>query len=257
MRLSIYLFVLLLCSASLQAQKQNTIEGSGFISHFKIGAGLSVFSIQAGDDNLNIESLMASRNENKTVFGGQMGGGHPGYHIQLNAYLDAEEDYRIPIGFSHNLMSSANTEPVSSQGILMRYKHNIDLMKINAGLHFAIWDLDSSEAKIFVGPELMYSFISNSDFNKRLDYLDPNRQDIDYQGFSKENASRFGGLLRLGVEGHLHKRMYINIGIGFGCLNLFGRDDERGELFTYTNRIEIQESYVYFFDFSLILQYHL
>lgn len=262
MRLSIYLFLLLLFGASLQAQSPYSYylgekDNDRLISHFKIGAGLSVFSIRAGEENLNVESLMPTDNNGSTVFGGQMGGGHPGYHLQLTAYMDNMENYRIPIGISHNFMSSANTRPASSQGILTRFNHSIDLIKINAGFHAAIWDLDSSEAKIYFGPELMYSFITNSDYKEKFDFLKPGEEDIELAQMSKENATRIGGLLRLGVEGHLHKKLYVNIGIGLGCLNLFGRDDERGELFTYTNKIEVQESYVYFIDFSLILQYHL
>ncbi len=261
MRIIIYLFVLFLFIGNIQAQDQYYYTGKkdsdSFINHFKIGAGLSVFSIRAGEENLNIESLMPSDNNGSTVFGGQMGGGHPGYHVQFTAYLDWQENYRIPIGISQNFMSSANTRPASSQGILTRYNHNIDLIKLNAGFHVALFDFPSSEAKVYIGSELIYSFIINSNYSERFDFLAAGEDDVDLAKMSKENATRIGGLLRLGVEGHLHKRMYINVGLGMGCLNVFGRDDERGELFTFTNTIEIQESYVYFIDFSLILQYHL
>ncbi len=258
MRLNIYtLLILLLPMSLLHAQKQNTIKtDGGFIDHFKIGAGLSVFSIQAGDKNLNTMSLMPNVDEEgKLVIGGQMGGGQPGYHVQLSAYLDKEEDYKIPFGISHNFMGAAQTRPASSQGVLTRYHHDLDLIKLNIGFHASILDIDSSEAKIYIGPEIMYSFVTSSKYTEEFDFLSPDEKDIEVANLSKADAARWGGLVRLGVEGHLHKNIFVNIGLGLGVLNLFGRDDERGELFTFTNRLEISESYVYFLDFSLILQY--
>ncbi len=258
-QLKYILLILLIPTLSLLAQKEiNTNSGSGLFDHYKIGAGLNVFSIVAGDNNLNTASLMPiASEEGDLVIGGQMGGGHPGYHIQFTAYLDKEEDYKIPIGVSHNFLNAAQTRPAASQGILTRYNHNIDLIKINAGFQFAFWDLDSSEAKVYIGPEFMYSFITNSLYVEKFDNLSPNEPDIEVARLSKANATRIGGMIRLGVEGHLHQRVYINVGLGLGVLNLFGRDDERGELFTYTNKIEVQESYVTFLDFSLVIQYHL
>jgi len=103
--------------------------------------------------------------------------------------------------------------------------------------------------------DLVYSMIENSEYKVSEVYdIVPefNRTRIfNY----KENTSRIGPIIRIGMEGNISEDFYYNFSGGMHFINLIGRDNNRRELFTPTKDFEKRENFVPLLHFSFMIQY--
>ena len=132
--------------------------------------------------------------------------------------------------------------------------HDVDILNFNTGLHYIFAEIPDAGAKLYTGLELKLSMLNNVTFRHEVDYLLLNDMDTT-RSFSKGSATRMGLQATIGIDGQIRKNFYINTGFNFGWMNIIGKDDERGELFTPTRLNEMIESDVFLFQIFILLQY--
>lgn len=101
------------------------------------------------------------------------------------------------------------------------------------------------------------SILGDDHYKVKVDYLLLDTLDVTYNIINKKSTTRMGGVIKLGIDGELWDPWYVNISIGLGVMNLFGRKDARGELLTPIRLNEYKENYVYNLLFSMLIQYRL
>ena len=79
-------------------------------------------------------------------------------------------------------------------------------------------------------------YVSNRDLNQTIIFdnsnlSEPARNDSNVTYVVKDSDIRLGGTFKIGVEGRIRDRFYINASFGVSALNLFFRDEKGGSLF--------------------------
>jgi hypothetical protein len=225
-----------------------------FKTNIYFGGGLSTISMPG--ENPNTLPMVQRDTTKDQITGGSLNGSQPGFEFRFTFTLDEEENMRIPIGMDYTFYRAAERIPISAFSEA-RLKHSVDAIGVNLGFHYAFLEFPNALAKVYAGIEARGTYIYDGKFRKILDYKLDDRMDEDITVATKENTTRFGGLLRLGIEGELLDPWYINTSFGFSLLNLIGRDNERGELFTLFSNLENEESLVKALHFSFLIQYKL
>jgi hypothetical protein len=199
-------------------------------------------------------SPIIQRDESKPlVNGASLFGTHPGGSIFLTMYLDKNEKFRIPIGFDYFFLDGGEKMPVSKI-VVQTFTNKQKIGIISAGFDYSFYQTRLAMAKAYAGLMTKSVFIGESKFMINTEYSDQNLN-FEKQYSSKNSTFRFGGMIRLGIEGELTSPWFVNTYVGVGAMNLFGRDDARGELLTLSNNNETKETILYYWQFSINLQY--
>ncbi len=224
------------------------------------------FSISAGFTSLTITGNNPNNSRQQSIDEQQYDGGfmgmQPGYGIMFEMALDEGRHFKIPIGFDLFNMRSA------SRSIYNDYQHTLyeglaenkyDLYSIYSGMNWFFYRLPSVNVNFFVGAELRANFISEGTFDRTLTYknLQTGKIDSVVQGSAtKESATRIGLNLKAGFEGEVRGPWFIHVALGYGFMNLIGKDNAHGNLFVTQekkkNKEELTVNPLYF---NFMIQY--
>lgn len=179
----------------------------------------------------------------------------PGIELSTILYLDKQNLHRAVVGTE--LMSLISRERIPfAIGTWLFAKHEVILLDFYTGWHYAFWDMDWQDAKLYAGPELMFNFMLKNHFNGGTNYDNP---EIEEQIITtdKDAEFRLGTRLRVGVEGRLHGNLYFNGNFSIGAYNLLLRNDATGELFNMKNDFEKKELIQGFYNINIGFRYKL
>lgn len=188
------------------------------------------------------------------IEGGGIYGQQPGISLRGIYMIDPERTLRVTAG--GDLFFVTGSQRIEDKYFSLTAWHTMNIATITGGFEYAFATLPLANGRVYAGVEGRCSFIENISFTSI----------IYYKGFdstvirtydTKQTATRFGSALRLGVEGEILDPAFINISVAYNVMNLFNRDDNRGELLTPKSPFEKKESVVDNFLFSFWLQYRL
>lgn len=188
------------------------------------------------------------------VFGGGIYGQQPGISLRAIYMLDTNRKYRVTLGGDYLFLSGG--QRMEEKFFQLIGRHTMNILSLSGGFEYAFVTLPLANAKIYAGAEANCSFLENIEFQRRLYYKVFDTLIIQTPA-TKQSATRFGAAVRLGVEGELLDPLYVNMSIAYSAVNLFNRNDNRGELLTPQRIGEIKESIVGNIFFSFWLQYRL
>ncbi len=225
-----------------------------FKTKYSVSLGINTITIMG--NNAAVKPMFERGSD---VFGGSFNGPQTGLSIRFFMTLDEDEDFVMPIGLDYNFYRGLERYPIS-KFISIKRRHEVDIPVIAAGLNYNFWRWPLAKAKAYVGMEIRGAFVSQGSLEDTEEYF---QLDSTYTTTinTKDAAFRLGGALRLGIEGIVYERLYVNFSGAVGVMNLIGRDDERGELLTPFKELplynETEEQLLAWFQYAFTLQYRL
>ncbi len=190
------------------------------------------------------------------VWGGGYTGPQSGMGLAFTFLLDDEETYRVPIGLDYYFFHSVQRVPLA-RDITIHLKHTYSVGSLSLGFDYVYVRFPLAEAKSYVGVDTRLTLLAADKYTMFRNFHNSDDLDSTYKVQTKDDAFRLGGTLKLGIEGKIYDRWYLNINAGYSVMNLLLRDDERGELFTPPVQPETKENLVYGFVFRFFVQYRL
>jgi hypothetical protein len=228
---------------------------SQFYTNPKISAGVVTTSI-LGDNRAKLP-MVATNDENDAYTGGSFAFTQPGLTLRAN-FSDEETDrLRFGLGLDYLFFSGRERLNISGGRIVQYLRHDVNIMGFGGDLNYVLAELGFANAKIYSGIEAKMYYLHGISSEVREDWLEIDDRDNTITHTPKSNAFRFGGSIKAGIEGRLRKKLFVNAGIGFGFINLLGRDDTRGELLTPLKLFEDTESLVSTMQVYILIQYNL
>lgn len=227
---------------------------SQFENRFFIAAGLSTNEIIGNDWG---KFPILERDTNKPgIIGGGFTSSNPGFQFLMTFWFDTSGVFRIPLGVEYHYYEGLQRVPYTRHYTYF-LKHRLDLWSIHLGLDVAFLNLQLAQTKVYTGIEFIANIFTNNLYTANLVHsTDPNISGETLRA-SKSNALRFGTGIKLGFEGLIVEPWYINASWSLSLLNLLGKDDARGELFTPNIDKEGKENNSYNFNFNFLVQYRL
>ncbi len=240
-------------SFTANAQFPEVHIAGGFTTHSFIG------------DQIAANPLVA--HDSLSLPGASFNGQQLGATIKAIVYLDSDKKFRMPIGVDYVRYFGAQRIEVSKFYRIQLF-NSLHTITPTLGLDYALLKLPLANANLYTGVELRGTFITNTQLAQE-DYFNYYKTVNGFELFdrdslfkvseiaNKPNTFRLGGVVKLGVEGKIQDPVYLNISLSYGSPNLFGRDNNRAELFTPNNTFETMESVVSQLFFHFLLQYRL
>ncbi|MBQ6269885.1 MAG: hypothetical protein IJK61_07190 [Bacteroidetes bacterium] len=216
--------------------------------------GAKFATIKLLSDNMSTKYQIIGIGDNtQTYSGGGLQYIQPGIELSALLYLDKKELHRFIGGIEYMSLTSKEKIDKSAFSSLIA-KHNVKLLDIFTGWHYAFWDMDWQEAKLYIGPEIMFNFMLNNSFSGGTKYKADSEANKIIET-KKDPTFRIGSRIRTGVEGKIKNNFYVNINFAIGIYNLLLRDDSTGELLNSKNVFDTKESFQPFYNFNIGLQY--
>lgn len=225
-----------------------------FQTKYSVSFGVNTLSILG--DNPAVKPMYSSESSD---FGAGFNAPQTGFSLRFFMTVDEDERFVVPFGMDYNFFRGAERYPIA-KFISVHRKNEIDIPTVVAGLHYNLVRWPLANAKAYIGIEARGTFLPEGRIEDKIHYyfLDST---VTISENTKSSTFRLGGALRLGVEGQLHKRLFVNFNGAIGIMNLVGLDDERGELLTPFKKmpyyLETKESFVYLFQYQFSLLYKL
>lgn len=203
----------------------NFISVKAQFQDISISVGLNTTQIIGNNANV----MPISPLDSTSVFGGGMGGIQPGFMCKLNIGLDSAGKFCIPVGFEYTVYTTAARIP----GTVVNYffSNKITAPAFTLGLNYSFFKMPASDVWFYGSLEGRGSFFQSGDYSKIIkDHIGNTLSTEEHK--SKVPAVRIGTDLHAGVIGNIINNFYVNTGIGAGVLNIIGKDNSRGDLFT-------------------------
>ena len=192
-------------------------------------------------------------------FGGGLDGMQIGWGLKGFADLDKQKVYRIPFGF--DFWSMSGTQTIQGNRFEISVRHDVEMYSGHMGFEWSFVEFPLAYARAYVGAEARLTHVGPNSIRTYEEYRSTDPPTIrDNTVSRKEAATRIGGMVRLGIEGELYYPVFLNTSVGWGVINLFGRDTRptweggRGELLTAVGLNESGESYVHMLNFTFMIQ---
>ncbi len=182
-----------------------------------------------------------------------------GFSVRLLYGLDAKRRVRLTTGLDYYFLRGVQRNQLTSTTYYFTYA--VDMPTLVLGTEYAFLEYPPGDAKIYAGIEARGAFTSAKPIDFRVVRLGDNLTIREGHGEIKTNAFRLGGAIRLGIDGEIYDPLYVNFSVGYGIVNLIGRDHSRGELLTPDNSgaelpyPDNHEGYVHNMLVSFLLQY--
>lgn len=226
-----------------------------FTANYRLSGGIITTQI-IGDNPAKLPIIDTSPVDD-AITGGSFPDAQPGMQIHFLFPIDENAEFRVPFSFDYSFFRGK--ERVNyNRNIIDYYSHTLNVLGINTGFHWAFLPVRFARANVYAGLEARMSYIHNIDIEWFRDFQNNNVfEDETYKTPPKDDAMRIGGIFKLGVEGRLRDNFYINAGGALGILNIIGKQDSRGELFTPITMFETIESNVYTLQVYILIQYNL
>ncbi len=191
----------------------------------------------------------------EAFIGGSFRNAQPGISLKGTFLFDDMKDLRLTTTLDYMLFSGKEKYGVPPN-VTIAYVHDLNIASIGLGLEYVWANLDFANAKLYSGFDIRSNYIHKSYFKESIKYLDKFKDDDIFEA-GKDDAWRFGGNIRLGVEGRLRSNFYVNTGLSLGVLNIIGRDDDRGELLTPLAIFESKENMLSVLQIYILIQYNM
>lgn len=248
------IFALLSPTPSLTAES-TPLEAmpQGAFTDFYIGCGLVGTNFM--EDSPEWIPISFSANEETLKYGGSFDGVETGIHFSLITNLDTDHNWLLPLTFEYNWLK-AGEEVYASQYKKYVTSHKIATQKISTGIQWQFYTFPFKDVRAYIGAEAKAVFVNNQLMKVESIIVSDEGvvQSVTTHRAAKPDAVRFGSEIKLGFRGELLHNFYINTFLGMEALNLLGRDDMRGELFT-PYIMESKEQIVPQWHFVLMLEY--
>lgn len=250
----IYKIAIIICYLLLAFANNNVANSDVYDYDYSLGVAFTTSKILG--ENQAVKTMSPINN----VPGGSFNGAMPGIEIKGQYKLDETGDWRLVGGLNYTFYSAR--ERIPRENVLYRLTHEVNIFSPLVGINYTIFRFPSALSSVYAGVEARYNYIHNSEalFNEELKATG---ESTVINRFSKLNAGRFGGIVKLGLEGELSENYMINVSWGVDMLNALGRDNSRGNLLTpfkaedlrFVQDAEKVEELTYNFYFSLMIQY--
>lgn len=262
--MSVYIITRSLALAALIAVA-TTVASSQV--RFRIASGLSTDWIT--NDNAAVYPLTGSSEENSDQtnrpFGGAFDGAQPGWGLRGYVDLDKQKKFRIPVGvdvFYYSGVGSAVSSPDKENSYYRLWaEHSTTLVSSFTGFEWSFVEFPLAFARAYVGGEVRFLYVNDN--KVKSEFTNVIRGEEFYTEYSysgKSSAFRVGGMARLGIEGEIYYPVFLNTSVGYGVMNLFGRDTRsssqggRGELLTPRSLNESGEGLLTHLNFAFMIQ---
>jgi hypothetical protein len=248
--ISLHLLVLLLLAASADGQIR-----------FRVASGLSTDWIT--NDNPAVYTLSGDTSKPNRPYGGAFDGAQVGWGLRGYIDLDKQKTFRIPVGV--DLFLYRGTQTVNGIGYNFRVDHAANLISTFTGFEWSFVEFPLAFARAYVGAEARFLFVGENTITTRgVTIIRPGEEIITQDKYNgKPSAFRMGAMARLGIEGEIYYPVFLNTSVGYGVMNLVGRDERptwqqgRGELLTARPLNESGEGLLYHMNFSFMIQVRL
>ncbi|MEN9281292.1 MAG: hypothetical protein RL594_227 [Bacteroidota bacterium] len=196
-------------------------------------------------------------------FGGSFDGAQVGWGLRGYIDLDKQKTFRIPVGV--DLFLYRGTQSINGSTYAFRVEHSANLISSFTGFEWSFVEFPLAFARAYVGAEARFLYVGANTITAtgttiiQRDSVAVTRDE--YSG--KPSAFRMGAMARLGIEGEIYYPVFLNTSVGYGVMNLIGRDtrptwqEGRGELLTAVPRNEATEGLLYHLNFSFMIQVRL
>lgn len=245
-KITFFLIFVLMLNLPILAQ-------TGFIDFRSVSILFGLSTSRIIGDNPGAKPMVERDSTKPAVNGGSFDGFQPGIVLKLNFKIDKQGNFEIPIGFEYNFLRAAERIPISKY-TTASLNHSVDIPAISIGFNYHFLKFPLANVKAYIGLETRLNFIQSGIWRREIRYGYLDTTDI-LERKTKVPATRLGGVLHLGIEGEISEPVFINTTFGIGAMNLIGRDNSRGELLTFSRYNEIEESIVFNYYFSLMIQY--
>lgn len=200
-------------------------------------------------------------------FGGALDGMQVGFGIRMYADLDAQKKFRVPVGIDMYTFSGvqALNSSTPTGTYKLRLRHDVDIFTGIVGFEYSFMEFPLAYARVFVGGEIRPLYVAPNKISK--DEFVTEGGGIVYETHEefngKDGAFRVGGMLRLGIEGEIYYPVFLNTSVGYGVMNVIGRDTRstqdggRGELLTPRPSNERTEQMLSHVNFTFMVQVRL
>ncbi len=194
--------------------------------------------------------------------GGGFDGAQLGWGLRGYVDLDKQKKFRVPVGL--DVFYYRGAQSIASDLYSIRVQHQNTLTTALAGFEWSFIEFPWAFARAYVGVEARMLFVNQSQIKYEETQLVngvPQYQNVEYGG--KDPATRLGGLIRFGLEGEIYYPVFINTSVGWGSMNLIGRDERptsdggRGQLLTPSSTNEGPEQLLYHVNFTFMVQVRL
>lgn len=229
-----------------------SFASSQIFKDVSVAFGLSTTQILS--DNPAGKSIQPNNDTEPIVFGGGFIGSQPGGELRFTFPLDEDLRWRIPLGIDLQFFSAKERVPIG-RNIEDRRYHSFEIYTPYVGISYVMQDLKYLKAKTYTSFEIRAAMISNIISRLEEDYFFLDQFDTTIVYPNKGNATRIGGIAKLGVEAMLFEPLQLNASVGVSLMNAFLRDDARRELLTPFKIFETKERYVWNLNVSILFQY--
>lgn len=231
---------------------------SQFDQELKIALGLSTVKLMGDDKGGNGKRIFPVPGSDE-MFGGSFDQSQPGIELRLTFPIDDDQKFRFPVGIDYQFYSAK--EVAADYAYYEKLHHSLNVLSVYFGVHWAFVEFPLADAIGYIGLEARTSYLHRISLVWERIWRNPEIP-TEHHAFTlkergKDDTFRFGGLLRIGIEGDLIDRFQINPSFGFSIMNLLNRNNERGELLTSFNLFDVRESFVFNYHVSILIQYKL
>jgi len=228
---------------------------------YRVAAGISTDWITS--DNLATARIASSgEGTGSDVYGGAFDGAQMGWGLRIYADLDKQKKFRIPVGVDYNSFTGAQS--INGQSYSLRVTHANELWTPFTGFEWSFVEFPWAFARVYAGVEARLARVGANTITREGKLFVNNELVETYDQFNgKPAAWRLGALARLGIEGEIYYPVFVNTSIGWGAMNLVGRDFRptseggRGELLTPVSLNESGEALLYHVVFTFMVQVRL
>jgi hypothetical protein len=223
------------------------------IRNFQVTGGLTTMWITS--ENIARERIFPRSEEEMP--GAGFDGQQAGISLRMLYGIDAVKNMRVTAGLDYYFLRGIQRNQFTSSTLFFTY--SVDMPTLVLGTEYALLEYPPGDARIYAGIEARGALTIAKPINFRLVRLKGDTLIQSGKGEIKENAFRLGGAVRLGIDGEIYDPFYVNFSVGYGIINLVGRDDSRGELFTPNHTavgyIEAKENFIHNMLVSFLIQY--
>jgi len=200
----------------------------------------------------NSASSVFISSEKDSPIGGGFFGFQNGIYFRGTWQKDGK-NYAFPVGFEYIFYRAYHRVPYAPK-VTLYLRHFIDVPTVTLGFRYYLFKLPFANVKCYSEIDARGSFVGKSNYSVRIDYENLDSTDVRSVSY-KNSVFRIGGDFKIGFLGEVFHPWYVNLFSTVSFINIFGRNDSRGELLTPVPDFEHKENPVYNFQLGIGVYY--